>query len=108
MRCKKQILVCCSVVLAMAFGARQVLAQTQRPHMERAELRLELSQGLTREPFLSETIRAPIERADPFLAIGVVWMADARDGNHVRISLRGSVDGKQWGEWREIAQDHDA
>ncbi|MGH9848173.1 MAG: hypothetical protein ACREEM_56545, partial [Blastocatellia bacterium] len=99
--------VCLQATLAIAAAAQFGLAQSQQPAIRRGEVAFEFKPG-TREALISEAIRAPIGRAEPFLAVGVVWTADASEGDHVRISLRGSADGKLWSEWRAVNHDHDS
>jgi hypothetical protein len=105
MRNERRMGVCLQVVLAIVAAAQVGLAQSQLPAIRRGEVGFRIeSDVLQRSP----AIRAPIEQAEPFLAVGVVWSADAREGGHVRISLRGSAEGRTWSEWRVVSHDHDS
>ncbi len=92
------------MALAMIAPVQPTTAQSPQPMIRRGEVAFEFKPH-TREPLISDTIRVPIERAEPFLAAGVVWSAES---GHVRISLRGSADGKLWSEWRAVNHDHDS
>jgi uncharacterized protein (TIGR03437 family) len=91
--------------LAIVAAAQVGFSQTQPHAIRRGEFAVEFKPRPAREGFTSEAIRIPIERAEPFLAAGVVWTAEAGEA---RISLRGSADGRQWSEWRRVTPDHDS
>lgn len=75
-----------------------------KPNVRHGELRFDLTRESARGGFTSQTIKVPIDGAEPFLAVGAVWSAEAR----VIVSLRGSVDGVFWSDWREFNADHDS
>lgn len=99
----------CPVFPAICFAAAIALqtaaanAQPQ-PEVRHSEMRLDPSREATGRGSTSRSIEVPIEAAEPFLAVGVVWVGD----EHLRISLRGSTDGRSWSDWREFPGDHDS
>ncbi|MFN0087137.1 MAG: N-acetylmuramoyl-L-alanine amidase [Blastocatellia bacterium] len=81
-------------------------ARAQGPHVRRSEIRITPQERAS--AIASSAVRVPLEGADPFLAVGVVWTGEAREGERVTVRLRGSMDGSEWGAWREVGPDHDS
>ncbi len=94
-----------SLIAPLALAAEALAQEAQsRPRVRHSELRLELKREPSQGVFISAPIKVPIDAAEPFLAVGAVWKADER----VTVSLRGSMDGKRWSEWREFHLDPDS
>ena len=78
-------------------------ASAQQPTPSSRELRFDF-RGL-RGSVISTPIAVPLDLAEPFLAIGARWTgADGR----IAISLRASVDGTTWSDWRTFGRDSDS
>jgi uncharacterized protein (TIGR03437 family) len=75
-----------------------------KPNVRHGELQFDLRREPARGGFISQPIKVLIDGAEPFLAVGAVWDAEAR----VVVSLRGSVDGNSWSEWRKFNADDDS
>jgi hypothetical protein len=57
---------------------------------------------------ISKKISVPIDAPEPFLAVRALWSAKNAENDHVKISLRASVDGRSWGDWLEVGTDYDS
>lgn len=108
---RRLIKVMAVLLLALACDAlsipmpRATVAQAQQPNVQSRELRVDLNQAaLAPRGFTSEVIKVPLVDVEPFLAVGAAWLSDAP----MAVSLRGSVDGVVWSEWRRFADDHDS
>lgn len=55
----------------------------------------------------SQKIKVPINSPEPYLAVHPSWKAAATEDNGVSVSLRGSGDGRSWGDWQRVNVDHD-
>ncbi len=72
------------------------LAQERAPEVRHQELRFELSAELAKSSAVtSEVIAVPIDRVEPFLAVGAAWSARGE----IQLSLRSSTDGINWSDW---------
>lgn len=95
----------CSSLMIFVIGSTFTReAAAQEFHVRHGEIRFDLRRESARGGFTSQPIKVPIDGAEPFLAVGAVWSAEAR----VVVSLRGSVDGKSWSEWSEFNADEDS
>ncbi len=98
----------CLGLLALSFAAlfsSSITAQDRQPNVRSREIKFDLIQQTGKGGVVvSEPIAVPIEQAEPFLAVGAAWM----EGEGVRLSLRGSVDGIVWGEWQSAGTDGDS
>lgn len=56
---------------------------------------------------LFDEIEIPIDKAEPFLAVGSRWFMgqDNYDLTNIRIEIRSSADRQQWSEWKTIQKD---
>ncbi len=97
------------VLLTSALG-EGVAAQeiSFKPDIKRGEIRFEIQGNHSRGIFTSRSVAVPIEAAEPFLAVGAVLIGDVNNDARILISLRGSVDGSSWSDWREFEADHDS
>ncbi len=70
-----------------------------------AQLRHAIVQPETGGNDLGKTrvVAVPLERAEPFLALGAQWQAAGDEPLQIRTSL----DGLAWSEWQTLAHDHD-
>lgn len=93
------------LVICFAF-TREFFAQRiqSTPRIRHEALQFDLRRESIRDAFISQPIKVPIDSAEPFLAVGAVWEAEAR----LIVSLRGSVDGNSWNGWREFNADDDS
>src|SRR5262245_54636068 len=98
------------VVIEIVLGSLTEIAsaQTRRPEVRRREIRFDFNRGQLGEGFVSQPVPVPIEAAEPFLAVGVVWIGDGREGGLVRVSLRALQEGGEWSDWRVVNLDHDS
>jgi uncharacterized protein (TIGR03437 family) len=94
------------LIFLVAVQAARVNAQEAQPKpgVRHSEMRFDLRRESALGVFVSQPIKVPIDAAEPFLAVGAVWNADAR----AIVSLRGSIDGNSWSDWRELQTDHDS
>jgi len=90
--------------LALLSGVAKAQQPQFNPNVRHGEISFDFKDYLRQGNFTSQPIKVPIDSAEPFLAVGAVWNADER----VVVSLRGSVDGNGWSDWREFDADHDS
>lgn len=84
------------LLLATMFLTLTASAQERPPEVRHHELRFDGSAELAQSAAVtSEVIAVPLDRAEPFLAIGAAWKASVG----VHLSLRSSTDGVRWSEW---------
>ena len=84
---------CCLLMTTMLVSAI-VVAQT--PEVRHREIRFDQAAELSKSAtFTSEVLAVPLDRAEPFLAIGAAWKASG----DVHLSLRSSIDGVRWSKW---------
>lgn len=106
---RKQVCIWCSVLLLAAVWAAPVAAQDRAPNVRHREMTLAVKQGDPGKSFvISDAVPVPIERAEPFLAVGIAWFSRPAPGNDDRLSLRSSVDGVVWSEWLPVDADSDS
>src|SRR5262245_33756441 len=110
---RKRLVYFIVIVMEMTLGgliqvvlAESAVVQANKPEVKHREIRSEFKETELRGEIVSQPIRVPIDAAEPFLAVGVVWRIDESKGGDVRISLRGSPDGDVWSEWRRVNLDH--
>ncbi len=85
---------------------RVSFSQDPKPEVERAAIDLQIRKGTSE--YLSDPVRVPLLNAAPFLAVAVRQKTAPAVLKTPQISLRGSVDGLSWSEWRDIAAAHDS
>lgn len=84
------------VVMILLGSGISLLAQDRQPQIRYSELRFHpVSELANKDDFISEPIPVPIDRAEPFLAIGAAWIAQG----DVHLSLRTSTGGFVWSDW---------
>ncbi len=85
-----------SLALAMMLLVLPASGQKRKPDVRHQELNFVLSVELAKSQILtSEVIVVPIDRAEPFLAIGAAWVGQG----DVHLSLRNSTDSFLWSDW---------
>ena len=85
-----------AAILILALLPVRLFAQNQSPVIEHREIRADLTKELSRSGVItSSVIPVPLDRVDPFLAVGAAWIASG----DVQLDLRYSVDGNGWSEW---------
>ncbi len=98
----------CLCLLICLFGASRASAQDVAPTVRQKEIKLDFDRAQPNVATTGKerliTLAVPIEQAEPFLAVGLVWPQTA---GHTRFKLRSSVDGLTWGEWLKLAHDAD-
>lgn len=83
-------------VLLAATLSFVVEAQSPKPEVRHSEIRFEMATELTKSSVVtSEVIAVPLDRVEPFLAVGSAWLALG----DVELSLRSSTDGESWSDW---------
>ncbi len=71
-------------------------AQSRKPEVRHSEIKFDLASELAGSAVVdSDVIAVPLDRVEPFLAIGAAWIAQG----DVHLSLRSSTDGIVWSEW---------
>ena len=71
-------------------------AQSLKPEVRHSEIRFELATELAKSSVVtSEVIAVPLDRVEPFLAVGAAWLARGEP----QLSLRSSTDGVSWSDW---------
>lgn len=91
-------------VLLLALIALPVMAQNQKPEVRHNEIRFDLARELAKSTVVtSEVIAVPLDRVEPFLAVGAAWMTNG----DLQLSLRSSIDGVSWSEWLPISAHSD-
>ena len=98
----------CLWLMALSFAvllSSSIAAQDRQPNVRSREIKFDLAQGAIKAGAMSDPIAVPMEQAEPFLALGAAWLADAGD---VKLSLRGSVDGLVWDEWQSAGAHSDS
>jgi uncharacterized protein (TIGR03437 family) len=97
---------------AWLFFSLSIAALAQPPSfitdVKHRQVRFDFKDRFPPGDFVSRSIEVPLDRAAPFLAVGAVWAADVRDDASVVVSLRGSIDGESWSDWREFNSDRDS
>ncbi len=84
--------------------ALSVQAQERAPEVRHQELKFELAAELTQSSAVtSEVIAVPLNRVEPFLAIGAAWKARGE----IHLHLRSSTDGVIWSEWLPMGAHED-
>ena len=79
-------------------------AQSKKPEVRHSEIRFELAVELAKSSATtSDVIAVPLDRVEPFLAIGAAWKAQGE----VQLSLRSSTDGVSWSEWSLMGEHGD-
>ena len=79
-------------------------AQSKKPEVRHSEIRFELAAELAKSSATtSDVIAVPLDRVEPFLAIGAAWKAQGE----VQLSLRSSTDGVSWSEWSLMGEHGD-
>lgn len=94
----------CVLACASLSGAAKAQEASFKPSIRRGEIRFDFKENFPPGVFTSQPVKVPLDAAEPFLAVGAVWIADGR----AAVSLRGSVDGSIWSEWREFTIDADS
>ncbi|MFN0109468.1 MAG: N-acetylmuramoyl-L-alanine amidase [Blastocatellia bacterium] len=91
-------------LLLLSTLALAVLAQEQAPEVRHRELRFELSAELAKSAVVtSEVTPVPLDRAEPFLAVGAAWQSRGE----IQLSLRSSTDGVSWSDWAPMSAHSD-
>ncbi len=98
----------CLCLLICLFGALRTSAQDIAPTVRQQEIKLDFDRAQPNVTTSGKerliTLAVPIEQAEPFLAVGLVWPQAA---GRTRFRLRSSVDGITWSEWLKLAHDAD-
>lgn len=85
----------------------------QDRHFESAEGFVFTANGMKVSPsqrsatLISKPIEIPIQTPEPFLSVGCVWTVENIDQENMSLAIRGSSDGKAWGEWLKVTKDDD-
>jgi len=98
----------CALICGLLVSPAKAQEASVKPNVRRSEIRFDFKESFPQGVFTSQPIKVPIDAPEPFLAVGAVWKADVRGDASVRVSLRGSIDGKSWSDWREFNPDHDS
>lgn len=87
--------------LILALLPISLSAQGQRPVVHHKEIRFDLisSPGVV----IFDVIPVPLDQVEPFLAIGAAWEISSE----VRLSLRASTNGVDWGKWMLLEAHND-
>ncbi len=54
---------------------------------------------------ISKNIEVGIRAPEPFLAVASIWTGDAANASDIKVSIRSTVNGKNWGGWLDFAED---
>lgn len=101
---KIRIFVLLLLAQTMLVLALSVQAQERAPEVRHQELKFELAAELTQSSAVtSEVIAVPLNRVEPFLAIGAAWKARGE----IHLHLRSSTDGVSWSEWSPMGEHGD-
>ena len=100
-----------TIVFGLLFffaSSHQARAQEVAPVVRQQEIKLDFHRPqpnvTTDGKARTITLAVPLEGAEPFLAVGFVWLQPAGQ-THLR--LRGSTDGVTWSEWLKLAHNSD-
>lgn len=52
-------------------------------------------------------VTVTLEQPEPFLALSAAWASQSSDDAKLTVSIRGSADGSEWGEWQQSSLDGD-
>ena len=81
-----------------------VSAQDRTPEVRHQEIKFQIARVLTSSAVVtSEVIAVPLDRVEPFLAVGAAWVATG----DLRLELRNSTDGVNWSEWLPMSAHSD-
>ncbi len=87
------------MMLTLMLMSVSVAAQDQKPEVRHREIYFELTKQIAASAGVtSDVIAVPLDRIEPFLAVGTAWMARSQ----VQLGLRSSTDGVSWSDWLPI------
>lgn len=87
---------CCFLMAAVLISAT-ASAQTPAPEVRHAEIRIDPA-TMPAKFVASEPVAVPLDRVEPFLAVGAAWLSSGEIG----LQLRASTDGARWGDWQQM------
>ena len=99
LRCMAMLSVLMTMTLSLAG-----IAQSQKPEVRHREIKFELATDLAKSAVVtSEVVVVPLDRVEPFLAVGAAWKVQG----DVQLSLRSSTDGLSWSDWLPMSAHSD-
>jgi hypothetical protein len=66
---------------------------------------VEMYSGHQEVDFVLKEIKVPLTSRETPLAVAADWTAELPEGTTIELSIRGSHDGKSWGEWKTFGLD---